>query len=122
VLASTANLANAENPSQVTVSRPSDVLVARAADKGALNSLFLGLGAVSLLIGAIGVGNIMLISVLERRSGDRTLAGPGRYQNPHPRAVPHRSDAALTHRRHRPASHSASKEPPDTPTPTTASP
>lgn len=65
VLAATAN---PEHPSQVTVSRPSDVLVARAAAKGALNSLFLGLGAVSLLVGAIGVGNIMLISVLERRS------------------------------------------------------
>lgn len=60
--------ANPEHPEQVTVSRPSDVLVARAAAKGALNSLFLGLGAVSLLVGAIGVGNVMLIGVLERRS------------------------------------------------------
>lgn len=42
--------------------------VRRAAAKGALNSLFLGLGAVSLLVGAIGVGNVMLIGVLERRS------------------------------------------------------
>jgi putative ABC transport system permease protein len=41
---------------------------ARAAAKGALNSLFLGLGAVSLFVGAIGVGNVMLIGVLERRS------------------------------------------------------
>jgi putative ABC transport system permease protein len=30
--------------------------------------LFLGLGAVALLVGAIGVANIMVISVLERRS------------------------------------------------------
>ena len=65
VLAATAN---PENPSQVTVSQPSDTLVAQAEAKGALNSLFLGLGAISLLVGAIGVGNIMLISVLERRS------------------------------------------------------
>jgi putative ABC transport system permease protein len=65
VLAATAN---PENPGQVTVSRPSDALVARAAAKGALNSLFLGLGAVSLLVGAIGIANVMLISVLERRS------------------------------------------------------
>jgi putative ABC transport system permease protein len=50
------------------VSQPSDVLTARAAAQGALNSLFLGLGAVSLLVGAVGVGNIMLIGVLERRS------------------------------------------------------
>ena len=60
--------ANPENPGYVTVARPSDALVARAAAEGALNSLFLGLGAVSLLVGAIGVGNIMLIAVLERRS------------------------------------------------------
>jgi putative ABC transport system permease protein len=60
--------ANPENPGEVTVGQPSDALVARAAAKGALNSLFLGLGAVSLLVGAIGVGNVMFISVLERRS------------------------------------------------------
>jgi putative ABC transport system permease protein len=60
--------ANPEHPAQVSVAQPSDALVARAAAKGALNSLFLGLGAVSLLVGAIGVGNVMLISVLERRS------------------------------------------------------
>ncbi|MGY4771240.1 ABC transporter permease [Kribbella sp. CWNU-51] len=60
--------ANPENPGEVAVGQPSDALVARAAVKGALNSLFLGLGAVSLLVGAIGVGNVMLISVLERRS------------------------------------------------------
>ncbi len=65
VLATTANPAA---PNEVNVSRPSDALVARAAAKNALNSLFLGLGAVSLLVGAIGVANIMVISVLERRS------------------------------------------------------
>jgi putative ABC transport system permease protein len=65
VLAATAN---PENPSEVTVSRPSDALVARAKAKSALNGLFLGLGAVSLLVGAVGVANIMVISVLERRS------------------------------------------------------
>jgi len=65
VLAATAN---PENPSEVTVSRPSDALVARAKAKTALNGLFLGLGAVSLLVGAVGVANIMVISVLERRS------------------------------------------------------
>ncbi len=60
--------ANPENPNQVNVSQPSAALVARAKAKGALNSLFLGLGAVSLLVGAVGVGNVMLIGVLERRS------------------------------------------------------
>ncbi|MPZ71359.1 MAG: FtsX-like permease family protein, partial [Actinobacteria bacterium] len=60
--------ANPEAPNEVNVSQPSAALVARAKAKGALNSLFLGLGAVSLLVGAVGVANIMLISVLERRS------------------------------------------------------
>jgi len=65
VLAATAN---PEHPNQVDVAQPSDALVAQADAKGALNSLFLGLGAVSLLVGAVGVANIMLIGVLERRS------------------------------------------------------
>jgi putative ABC transport system permease protein len=57
-----------EAPGEVRVSQPSETLVARAAAQGALNSLFLGLGAVALLVGAVGVANIMVISVLERRS------------------------------------------------------
>ncbi len=65
VLAATAN---PENPGNVDVSRPSDVLTAQADAKGAFNDLFLGLGAVALLVGAVGVANIMVISVLERRS------------------------------------------------------
>jgi putative ABC transport system permease protein len=65
VLAATAD---PEAPNQVDVSQPSAALVARADAQGALNSLFLGLGAVSLLVGAVGVANIMVISVLERRS------------------------------------------------------
>ena len=59
--------ANPENPSQADVSRPSDALTAQADAKGALDTLFLGLGAIALLVGAIGVANIMIISVLERR-------------------------------------------------------
>jgi putative ABC transport system permease protein len=65
VLAATAN---PEAPYQIGISRPSEVLVARADAKSAFNGLFLGLGAVSLLVGAVGVANTMLISVLERRS------------------------------------------------------
>ncbi len=65
VLAATAN---PENPGNVDVSQPSQALVAQADAKSALNGLFLGLGAVALLVGAVGVANIMVISVLERRS------------------------------------------------------
>jgi putative ABC transport system permease protein len=60
--------ADPESPNQVDVSQPSTALVARADAQSALNGLFLGLGAVALLVGAIGVANIMVISVLERRS------------------------------------------------------
>jgi putative ABC transport system permease protein len=63
-----AQTANPENPSQVNVSQPSAALTARAEAQSALNGLFLGLGAVALLVGAVGVANIMIISVLERRS------------------------------------------------------
>jgi putative ABC transport system permease protein len=59
--------ANPENPSQVNVSQPSAALTAQADAAGAFNTLFLGLGAVALLVGAVGVANIMVISVLERR-------------------------------------------------------
>jgi len=79
VLAATAN---PEAPNQVAVSQPSSALVARAAAQSALNGLFLGLGAVALLVGAVGVANIMVISVLERRSeiGLRRALGATRGQ------------------------------------------
>jgi putative ABC transport system permease protein len=60
--------ANPEHPEEVEVSRPSDALEARAAAKTAFTSLFLGLGAVALLVGGVGIANVMVISVLERRS------------------------------------------------------
>jgi putative ABC transport system permease protein len=63
-----AETANPEAPNEVDVSQPSLALTARAQAKGAFNGLFLGLGAVALLVGAVGVANIMIISVLERRS------------------------------------------------------
>ncbi len=60
--------ANPEHPEEVDVSRPSDALAARAEADDALTGLFLGLGAVALLVGGIGIANTMVISVLERRS------------------------------------------------------
>jgi putative ABC transport system permease protein len=60
--------ASPQRPEEVDVSRPSDALEARAAAKTAFTSLFLGLGAVALLVGGVGIANVMVISVLERRS------------------------------------------------------
>jgi putative ABC transport system permease protein len=59
---------NPQHPEQANVSRPSDALAARAAAQDAFTSLFLGLGAVALLVGGVGIANVMVISVLERRS------------------------------------------------------
>jgi len=56
-----------ENPEEVTISRPSEALQAQAAADDALTTLFLGLGAVALLVGGIGIANVMVIAVIERR-------------------------------------------------------
>jgi putative ABC transport system permease protein len=59
--------ANPQAPNEVAVSRPSDALVAKQAADATLTALLLGLGAVALLVGGVGVANTMVISVLERR-------------------------------------------------------
>jgi putative ABC transport system permease protein len=77
-----ARTADPEHPEETNVSQPSAALVARAEAKSALTGLFLGLGAVALLVGGVGVANIMVISVLERRSeiGLRRALGARRGQ------------------------------------------
>jgi putative ABC transport system permease protein len=65
VLAATAN---PKNPEEIEVARPTDALEAREAADDAFTALFLGLGAVALLVGGVGIANVMVISVLERRS------------------------------------------------------
>ncbi len=63
-----ARTANPAQPNEVAVSRPSDALAAQAAADTTFTGLLLGLGAVALLVGGIGVANTMVISVLERRA------------------------------------------------------
>ncbi|ROO62339.1 putative ABC transport system permease protein [Micromonospora sp. Llam0] len=79
VLAATANPAA---PHEVKVSRPSDALAAQQAADAAFTGLLLGIGAVALLVGGVGVANTMVISVLERRAeiGLRRSLGATRGQ------------------------------------------
>ncbi len=58
---------NPADPNEVKVSRPSDALEARAEVDKNLQNLLLGLGGVSLIVGGVGIANVMVISVLERR-------------------------------------------------------
>ncbi len=82
VAAVLAGTANPETPSEVEVSRPSDALEAGRAADDAFTGLLLGLGAVALLVGGVGVANTMVISVLERRGeiGLRRSLGATRGQ------------------------------------------
>nr|WP_198171254.1 ABC transporter permease [Actinoplanes awajinensis] len=71
-----------EHPEQVTVSRPSDALLAGAEAERTLNALLFGLGGIALLAGGVGIANIMVIAVLERRQeiGLRRSLGATRGQ------------------------------------------
>ncbi|MDI2124879.1 ABC transporter permease [Yinghuangia seranimata] len=73
---------NPKSPNEVKVSRPSDALAAQLAAKDTFNALLLGLGAVALLVGGVGVANTMVIAVLERRQeiGLRRALGAHRGQ------------------------------------------
>ncbi|GAA3567743.1 ABC transporter permease [Nonomuraea rosea] len=77
-----AGTANPEAPNEVDVARPSDALAAKQATSQAFANLLLGVGAVALLVGGVGVANTMVISVLERRAeiGLRRSLGATRGQ------------------------------------------
>ncbi len=77
-----ADTVNPQDPGSIQVTRPSDVLAAQFAVNTTFTGLFLGLGAVALLVGGVGVANTMVISVLERRQeiGLRRALGASRGQ------------------------------------------
>jgi putative ABC transport system permease protein len=79
ILAATAN---PQHPGEVKVSRPSAALAAKRTADATLTALLLGLGAVALVVGGVGVANTMVISVLERRAeiGLRRALGATRGQ------------------------------------------
>jgi putative ABC transport system permease protein len=62
-----ANTANPQNPQDANVSRPSDALAAQIAAKGAYNTLLLGLSAIALIVGAVGIANVMVMAIIQRR-------------------------------------------------------
>jgi putative ABC transport system permease protein len=54
-------------PQDAAVTNPADALIARADATAAFQGLFLALGAVALVVGGVGIANVMVIAVLERR-------------------------------------------------------
>lgn len=74
------NTANPQTPYEVTVTQPSAALTAQIEVRQSAGDLYLGLGAIAALVGAIGIANVMVISVLERRSeiGLRRALGAAR--------------------------------------------
>ena len=81
-------------PNEVDVSRPSDALEARATTDAALRNLLLGLGAVALVVGGVGITNVMVISVLERRGEIGVRRALGARRRAHRRPVPGRGRRA----------------------------
>ena len=88
VAALLAPTADPVHPEQVRASRPSDALTARVAAKRATTGLFLGLGAVALLVGGIGIANVMVIGVLGAPQRDRPAPGARRHPWSRGRPVP----------------------------------
>ena len=69
-----------DDPTVFRVTQPPDLQSTKNAIKNDLNALFLILGLVSLLVGALGIANVTLVSVLERvgEIGLRRALGAGR--------------------------------------------
>jgi putative ABC transport system permease protein len=91
--------ANPENPEAVNVQRPSDAIEARAAAATTFTTLFLGLAAVALGVAALGIANVMLMTVMERRPEIGLRRAQGCHAGCDRRAVLRRGAAARGDRR-----------------------
>lgn len=71
---------NPNAPESLSVSAPADPRAAREGVENDVNELFLLLGLVSLAVGAIGIANVTLVTVMERTGeiGLRRALGAGR--------------------------------------------
>ncbi len=56
------------SPQNVLVAHPTDTLAAQAAAQASFDNLIIALGAVALLVAGVGIGNVMVIAVIERRT------------------------------------------------------
>jgi hypothetical protein len=80
-------LAPTANPQvpEVNVSQPFDATTTRAAAVGAFGSLFVDLGVVALIVGAVGVAIVMIISLRRgflRRVDERQMNAPKSHGSP----------------------------------------
>ena len=88
-----------DNPKLLTAAAPASPAQLRHSVTTSLNTLFLALAGIALVVGAIGIANTTLVAVLERVRRDRPAPGARRPAPAHRGPVPGRVDGARPVRR-----------------------